>query len=651
MKAIVFKLVTVMLMAIAAHAQEGGEGGEGGGGATPDPDYRIAFISGDGENQLGNFTVVGAPAHPQAVWGAGMAYANTTGQLFVFGGEAASVHMSSETLFALDTYNITEGWIWVSGSQTLETHCTSGVCSFPAIGGTGNPPARYGHGLTFDPWRNSLWLFGGRDQSADGFWNDLWEFSIPSKLWYRRAGGTITNITRVSEGLSLDPGSRYAGAVFWKDGDIYVYGGSAATANGDPLTFSDMWKFTPEVGWSIVSELPGSLDMNLPAAPYVVGSLTYFVDDVFTIRNGTFADSVYGPFDERHPGGRFGFSWGYDEHAQMLWLFGGLSFADDLYRSEHINVAEDKTKPNNDVWSYHFPTGQWAWRSGTKSLGQDQTWDLSVVPGWKSKADLLNTCGYECFGTTSRLFFAAGSMSGTHDGRRRDFITYGGAKWDSHYSTFQTYGGMVSPVRGQGKFWAYNFTSLAFDEPVGYYDPYMSLQYNDGCEGGCSGSLTATYSNPGTLLTTNQMQPAFGSVMAFDVTRQGNWMYGGCHINSADVLYDPVNFPDQTPACTTNLWFISSQMYLDPCSNNPCQNGGTCSDALGGAFTCSCTGSYTGSTCETPIDSFPCNSSPCHHGAICVNSENATNGYECFCPNGYSGVHCETNVNECLSNP
>ncbi len=42
---------------------------------------------------------------------------------------------------------------------------------------------------------------------------------------------------------------------------------------------------------------------------------------------------------------------------------------------------------------------------------------------------------------------------------------------------------------------------------------------------------------------------------------------------------------------------------LDPCSTDPCQNGGTCNDDNSGGFTCSCPSGYTGDTCSTSASS------------------------------------------------
>ena len=37
---------------------------------------------------------------------------------------------------------------------------------------------------------------------------------------------------------------------------------------------------------------------------------------------------------------------------------------------------------------------------------------------------------------------------------------------------------------------------------------------------------------------------------------------------------------------------------IDDCANDPCQNGGTCSDAVNG-HTCACVDGYSGANCET----------------------------------------------------
>lgn len=105
----------------------------------------------------------------------------------------------------------------------------------------------------------------------------------------------------------------------------------------------------------------------------------------------------------------------------------------------------------------------------------------------------------------------------------------------------------------------------------------------------------------------------------------------------------------------------------DPCTQNPCQNGGSCKRRLSVGpdmkteesvpvilvsnhplqpYACSCRPGYTGALCGTDIDE--CRPSPCHNGGSC---HNLVGGFSCTCPDGFTGMACERDVNECLSNP
>uniref|UniRef100_A0A3Q2W1L2 Protocadherin Fat 4 n=1 Tax=Haplochromis burtoni TaxID=8153 RepID=A0A3Q2W1L2_HAPBU len=105
----------------------------------------------------------------------------------------------------------------------------------------------------------------------------------------------------------------------------------------------------------------------------------------------------------------------------------------------------------------------------------------------------------------------------------------------------------------------------------------------------------------------------------------------------------------------------------DPCTRNPCQNGGSCKRRLSVGpdikteesvpvilvsnhplqpYACSCRPGYTGALCETDIDE--CQPSPCHNGGTC---HNLVGDFSCTCPEGFTGKACERDVNECLSNP
>ncbi|KAI8495877.1 calcium ion binding [Branchiostoma belcheri] len=71
------------------------------------------------------------------------------------------------------------------------------------------------------------------------------------------------------------------------------------------------------------------------------------------------------------------------------------------------------------------------------------------------------------------------------------------------------------------------------------------------------------------------------------------------------------------------------------CDVSPCLHG-TCS-VHDQKFTCLCDAGWSGTYCDTLIDS--CDSNPCLSGGTCVNEEN---GYSCICPPTATGNICET---------
>ena len=48
--------------------------------------------------------------------------------------------------------------------------------------------------------------------------------------------------------------------------------------------------------------------------------------------------------------------------------------------------------------------------------------------------------------------------------------------------------------------------------------------------------------------------------------------------------------------CLTNIPYYD--LDIDECVSNPCENSGTCADAVN-SYTCSCVAGFTGTNCET----------------------------------------------------
>ncbi|XP_072013718.1 uncharacterized protein [Amphiura filiformis] len=84
----------------------------------------------------------------------------------------------------------------------------------------------------------------------------------------------------------------------------------------------------------------------------------------------------------------------------------------------------------------------------------------------------------------------------------------------------------------------------------------------------------------------------------------------------------------------------------NPCTNNPCQNGGQCTRVQGQCFAyqCTCQSGFTGFNCQTPTPVYinPCNNFPCKNGGSCTCLGN--NYYVCSCPPGYGGINCLSQI-------
>ncbi|GFS98230.1 hypothetical protein TNCV_944151 [Trichonephila clavipes] len=73
--------------------------------------------------------------------------------------------------------------------------------------------------------------------------------------------------------------------------------------------------------------------------------------------------------------------------------------------------------------------------------------------------------------------------------------------------------------------------------------------------------------------------------------------------------------------------------FVDLCSNNPCQNGGSC-EIKGASFMCQCKSSYFGQNCERD----PCTDQPCLNGGICKLHKDT---FKCYCKEPFFGTKCE----------
>ncbi|XP_030833327.1 delta-like protein A isoform X1 [Strongylocentrotus purpuratus] len=93
-----------------------------------------------------------------------------------------------------------------------------------------------------------------------------------------------------------------------------------------------------------------------------------------------------------------------------------------------------------------------------------------------------------------------------------------------------------------------------------------------------------------------------------NVTLSSNMKLGSVYQDIAVYTCEDGYIPDNEPTsfCQhTGTWSTPNFTCtaLGPCYSNPCMNGGTCYEVNGSPFTCTCTPSYTGSTCDEESNS------------------------------------------------
>ncbi|XP_063682518.1 neurogenic locus notch homolog protein 1-like [Bolinopsis microptera] len=121
------------------------------------------------------------------------------------------------------------------------------------------------------------------------------------------------------------------------------------------------------------------------------------------------------------------------------------------------------------------------------------------------------------------------------------------------------------------------------------------------------------------------------------------------------------NYMGVTCYCAKGFAGSNCEEIIDPCDDNPCENGGRCTTLEDGiSFKCDCTGTvepgYHGDTCQIEFD--PCDDTPCENGGTCTKLEDGVSSnlpFKCDCTNtvepGYHGDYCQIKNDPCDDNP
>lgn len=101
--------------------------------------------------------------------------------------------------------------------------------------------------------------------------------------------------------------------------------------------------------------------------------------------------------------------------------------------------------------------------------------------------------------------------------------------------------------------------------------------------------------------------------------------------------------------CTYLPTGVHCEVDINECDSNPCQNGGTCKDAVN-SYRCHCPTPdlgqepWGGQDCDVRLTG--CRNHQCQHGAGCVPmlTHDGEHSYACMCPPGWTGDHCDTST-------
>lgn len=354
-----------------------------------------AFIKGDTTTgKYGVYGVQGISTHLNSP-GARTNYVSWTdhaGNFWLFGGSGNAAHTTGY-LNDLWRFNpTTYQWTWVKGDSVAHSLGKFGTQGLSAA--TNNPRARGGAMCWMDEAQN-LWLFGGEvnfTTTGYSFMNDLWKYNITSNEWTWVNGDTLGgNRGRYNNqgepSPNNIPGAR-KNSVTWTEGNnLWLFGGSAFTANKIGAV-NDLWKYNTSTNqWT-----------------WVKGDSVAGIQGSYGAQGNASAGNK--------PGARVR-SAGWKDKAGNFWLFGGEVNGNFL----------------NDLWKYNPVANDWTWVKG------DSTINMKGIYGAQGNSSAANAPGARssCTAWTDTwgnvwLFGGQGYASTGKAGRTNDLWTFSPTK-------------------------------------------------------------------------------------------------------------------------------------------------------------------------------------------------------------------------------
>ncbi len=239
-------------------------------------------------------------------------------------------------------------WTWMHGSDAVDTPGNFGTQGVPAD--TNDPPGFY-QGCEWTDLDGDFWIFGGLgpDGQIEPGYSDMWRYQPASNQWTWMNGPGTENFLG-SYGVqgvpspTNHPSTRSFGFQSWVslDGDLWLFGGSAADGLGNAGTYADLWRYNIASNqWT-----------------WMKGPSTFYTGGVY----GTLQveDAANQPPHRAESKACWTSSEG------DLWMFGGFCY------SPFVTL--------DDMWKYNISTNNWTWMSGSNALGALPNYGTQLVP-------------------------------------------------------------------------------------------------------------------------------------------------------------------------------------------------------------------------------------------------------------------------------
>jgi uncharacterized repeat protein (TIGR03803 family) len=283
--------------------------------------------------QPGVYGTLGTPAPANIPGGraAASTWSEGSGNFWLFGGSGYDANGNLSTLNDLWEFSpSTNEWTWITGSSSAGQSGVYGILGTPAAG---NIPGSRKFTTNWTDGGGNFWLFGGFGDDAngaEGWLNDLWEFSPSTNQWTWMSGSSSVGSNGGQPGAYGNlgtpastniPGGRQF-AASWTDtsGNLWLFGGEGLDGGGNYGQLNDLWEFNPATNkWA-----------------WIGGSSTVGSNGGQTGVYGT----VGTPASSNIPGGR-GYAASWVDSGGNFWLFAGNGFG-----------ASGNQGDLNDLWVY-----------------------------------------------------------------------------------------------------------------------------------------------------------------------------------------------------------------------------------------------------------------------------------------------------------